>query len=60
MFVYTSVVLLIGRLIRGAFGDQQSKIVFEDMEDVTKPYELCRAIYLARAMNELKSLKEVR
>merc|ERR1711918_49994 len=54
VFVYTSVVLLIGRLIRSTFGGAQVRIVFEDMEDVHKPYELCRAIYLARTMRNLE------
>ena len=56
MFVYTSVVLLIGRLIRGAFGGGQTRVVYEDMEDVHKPYDLCRSIYLARTMGNLKKV----
>eukprot|EP00656_Telonema_subtile_P001580 TRINITY_DN10692_c0_g1_i1.p1 TRINITY_DN10692_c0_g1~~TRINITY_DN10692_c0_g1_i1.p1 ORF type:complete len:854 (-),score=129.37 TRINITY_DN10692_c0_g1_i1:216-2777(-) len=53
VFLYGSVVLLVGRVIRSIFGNQQQLIVFEDMEDVTKPTKLCNAIYIARNRGEL-------
>jgi len=46
--LYVSVVFVVGRLLRGFVANLQSRIMYEDMEDVTAPMYLCSNIYLAR------------
>jgi len=54
VFLYGTVVLLIGRLIRSLFGNQQQLIIFEDMQDCQDPSDMCMAIYIARNQGRLK------
>lgn len=48
MGVYTTLVLVIGRLIRGFFAETCFKIMFEDMPNVDRVLQLCYDIYLVR------------
>jgi len=54
VFLYGTVVLLIGRAIRSLFGNQQELIIFEDMQDCQDPSDMCMAIYIARNQGRLK------
>jgi hypothetical protein len=46
--LYISVVFVVGRLMRAFVSNLQSRVMFEDMEDVSQPMNLCKHIYLAR------------
>jgi len=46
--LYVSVVFVVGRVLRGYVANLQSRVMFEDMEDVTVPLFLCRSVVLAR------------
>jgi hypothetical protein len=45
---YVSIVFVIGTLLRAFVSNLGSKVMFEDMEDVSAPMYLCKNIYLAR------------
>lgn len=45
---YVSVVFVVGRLLRGFVANLQTRVMYEDMEDVSAPMALCKNIYLAR------------
>jgi len=51
--VYISVVLVIGRAMRPTFSNLQALIPYMEMQDTSRPYQLIRDIYLARADGEL-------
>lgn len=44
----TVYVFVVGRLLRGYVANLQTRVMYEDMEDVTVPMFLCKNIYLAR------------
>jgi hypothetical protein len=46
--LYVSVVFVVGRLLRAFVSNLQTRIMFEDMEDVSQPMKITRHIYLAR------------
>jgi len=46
--LYVSVVFVIGRLLRGYVANLQTRVMYEDMEDVSVPMYWCENIILAR------------
>ncbi|XP_018574920.1 piezo-type mechanosensitive ion channel component isoform X3 [Anoplophora glabripennis] len=50
--LYTTLVLVASRVLRGLFADQCSKIMFEDMPNVDRVLQLCLDIYLVREARE--------
>ncbi|KAK3255833.1 hypothetical protein CYMTET_35007 [Cymbomonas tetramitiformis] len=52
--LYTGVVLVIGRFLRTFVSGLQSRIIFENMQMIDYPWDLCRDIYHARADKELE------
>lgn len=55
--VYTTIVLVAGRILRGIFAGVLFKIMFEDMPNVDRVLQLCYDIYLVREAGEF-SLEE--
>lgn len=50
--LYTTLVLVASRVLRGMFADQCAKIMFEDMPNVDRVLQLCLDIYLVREARE--------
>ncbi|KAJ8961206.1 hypothetical protein NQ318_008889 [Aromia moschata] len=50
--LYTTLVLVASRVLRGFFADQCGKIMFEDMPNVDRVLQLCLDIYLVREARE--------
>lgn len=55
--LYTTLVFVASRVLRGFFSDQCGKIMFEDLPNVDRVLQLCLDIYLVREANEF-SLEE--
>ncbi|XP_057662849.1 piezo-type mechanosensitive ion channel component isoform X6 [Diorhabda carinulata] len=50
--LYTTLVLVASRILRGFFADGMSKIMFEDLPNVDRVLRLCLDIYLVREVHE--------
>ncbi|XP_066947530.1 piezo-type mechanosensitive ion channel component isoform X4 [Macrobrachium rosenbergii] len=52
--MYTTLVLVAGKMLRGYFAGSALKIMFEDLPNVDRILQLCLDIYLVRESNELE------
>ncbi|XP_050729563.1 piezo-type mechanosensitive ion channel component-like isoform X11 [Eriocheir sinensis] len=52
--MYTTLVLVAGKMLRGYFAGSALKIMFDDLPNVDRIMQLCLDIYLVRESNELE------
>ncbi|KAF2363287.1 Piezo non-specific cation channel R-Ras-binding domain, partial [Trinorchestia longiramus] len=52
--MYTTIVLLVSKMLRGHFENVSATIMFDDMPNVDRLLQLCLDIYLVRESNELE------
>uniref|UniRef100_A0A0P4W477 Uncharacterized protein n=3 Tax=Scylla olivacea TaxID=85551 RepID=A0A0P4W477_SCYOL len=52
--MYTTLVLVAGKMLRGYFAGSALKIMFDDLPNVDRILQLCLDIYLVRESNELE------
>ncbi|XP_060518446.1 piezo-type mechanosensitive ion channel component [Cylas formicarius] len=50
--LYTTLVLVASRILRGVFAEQVAKIMFEDLPNVDRVLQLCLDVYLVREARE--------
>ncbi|XP_050309997.1 piezo-type mechanosensitive ion channel component isoform X2 [Anthonomus grandis grandis] len=50
--LYTTLVLVASRILRGLFAEQVAKIMFEDLPNVDRVLQLCLDVYLVREAKE--------